>query len=121
MSNLWELEKEKERTSFQCVGVSLSLHPSAFLDLSQAWSLRSFSAGQWRTSLPGTTSLQRWGSDGGSGGGVAHQCLPLGPRQGPPEGRFPEPQGEGQGGERREQAGGSGRPGGGKLNREIDV
>lgn len=32
MSNSWELEKEKERTSFQCVGVSLSLHPSAFLD-----------------------------------------------------------------------------------------
>lgn len=96
MSNLWELEKEKERTSFQCVGVSLSLHPSAFLDLSQAWSLRSFSAGQWRTSLPGTTSLQRWGSDGGSGGGWLTSVFPWGFARAPQKVASQSPRGKGK-------------------------
>lgn len=81
MSNSWELEKEKERTSFLCVGVPLSLHPSDFLDFfvtSVATAVVLCGSVAW--SVPGTTSLQGWGSDGGPGGtgGGPASVFPLG-------------------------------------------
>lgn len=99
MSNSWELEKEKERTSFQRVGVPLSLHPSAFLDFfvtSVATAV--VLCGSVAGSVPGTTSLQGWGSDDGPGGAVGGTAsvFPLGlASPSPPRGSLPTATGEG--------------------------